>query len=674
MHLTTITGLVLAVQLLSGLPAWPAHGPLPKATPLESGLNQEELGKARDYALSGGGSGLILRHGKVVMSWGDPQKRYDLKSSTKSIGSLALGLAIMDGKVRLDDRARRHHPEVGLPLNSNRVDWLDSITLLQLASQTAGFEKPGGYTRLLFEPGTRWDYSDSGPNWLAECLTLVWKRDLEEVLFERLFTPLGISRADLVWRKNAYRPERLEGVNRREFGSGIHANVEAMARLGLLMLRQGEWQGRRLLPADFCRTAPRTPAGQAQLPVLHPETYGRAASHYGLLWWNNDDATLAGVPRDAFWSWGLYDSLIVVIPSLDLVAARAGDSWKRTPAADHYAVLRPFLGPLVRAVGKGGPAVAPPYPPSPTVERIQWSPEVIRLANGSDNWPITWADDDALYTAYGDGKGFEPFVDEKLSLGLARVTRIPPDIKGEIIRSATFEARGDGEAGRKASGFLCVDGVLWVVVRNAGNSQLGWSTDHGSTWEWAGWRFRESFGCPTFLNFGRDYHGARDGYVYLFSPDSPGAYVPADSYVLARVPKERIKEELAWEFFVRADAGTATWSRDIKQRGPVFLNPGNCYRCGITYHPALRRYLWVQVLPHSRHPQGPRFQGGLGVYDAPEPWGPWTTVFYAAEWDMGPGETASFPAKWMSPDGKTLYLVFSGNDCFSVRKGELKLR
>lgn len=49
-------------------------------------------------------------------------------------------------------------------------------------------------------------------------------------------------------------------------------------------------------------------------------------------------------------SWGLYDSLIVVIPSLDIVVARAGQSWKRN-SAGHYDVLQPFLGPITASVG-----------------------------------------------------------------------------------------------------------------------------------------------------------------------------------------------------------------------------------------------------------------------------------------------------------------------------------
>src|SRR6185503_18846830 len=125
----------------------------------------------------------------------------------------------------------------------------------------------------------------------------------------------------------------------------------------------------------------------------------------------------------------------------------------------------------------------------------------------------------------------------------------------------------------------------------------------------------------------------------------------------------------AYEFLVAYTAtGQPVWSQRQGSLADVFDNPGKCYRGGVTYNAALKRYLWCQILPTSKHPQGPRFQGGFGVYDAPEPWGPWTTVFYTDEWDVGPGETNSFPTKWMSADGKTLHLVFSGDDHFSVRQ------
>ena len=326
------------------LPTWT------KAKPSDVGMDEAQLQKAKTYALTGGGSGYIIRHGKLVMSWGSPSSRYGLKSTTKSIGVTALGLAIADGKIALQDKVTKHHPNVGVPPEANaKTGWIDKMTIHHLATQTAGFEKPGGYTKLIFEPGTKWSSSDGGPNWLAECVTLKYKRDVAELLFERVFTPLGITDKDLTWRRNSYRDAKIDGVMRREFGSGISANVDAMARIGYLYLREGSWNGKQILPKVFVREASQTSKALVGLPEVDAKRFGNASDHYGLLWWNNNDGTLKDVPRDAYWSWGLYDSLIVVIPSLDIVAARAGRSWKRGWSG-HYDVLKPFLAPIAASV------------------------------------------------------------------------------------------------------------------------------------------------------------------------------------------------------------------------------------------------------------------------------------------------------------------------------------
>jgi len=307
------------------------------------------------------------------------------------------------------------------------------------------------------------------------------------------------------------------------------------------------------------------------------------------------------------------------------------------------------------------------------IKEILWAPPetILRRAKGSDNWPMTWADDDWLYTAYGDGNGFEPRLKEKLSLGLARVRDNPPEVVAENLRAPTLEQKGDGARGKKASGLLMVDGVLYLWARNAGNAHLAWSADHGARWTWADWKLTTSFGCPTFLNYGRNYEGARDEFVYVYSHDSDSAYQRADRMVLARAAKNRLREQAAYEFFQELDAqGRPVWTTDVTRRGAVLTSPDRCYRSSVSYNAGLRRYLWVQ----TGLGEDTRFGGGLAIYDAPEPWGPWTTVFATDAWDVGPGETASFPTKWISPDGCTLYLVFSGDDCFSIRHATLKLR
>lgn len=304
---------------------------------------------------------------------------------------------------------------------------------------------------------------------------------------------------------------------------------------------------------------------------------------------------------------------------------------------------------------------------------IEWAPAetIVRRAKGSDNWPITWADDGHLYTAYGDGWGFEPRTKKKLSLGPARVVGDPPDFRGENIRSQSAEQYGGGSSGKKASGMLMIDGVLYMLVRNAGNSQLAWSTDRGQNWQWSDWKFQTSFGCPTFVNFGKNYAGARDKFVYVVSFDSESAYKPADAFVLARVAKTQLTRREEYEFFTgMKDNGQPTWHRDVDRRRPVLSKPKQCYRSGISYNAPLRQYLWAQIIPGG----DTRFAGGLSVFASPEPWGPWREIYRAKKWDVGPGESASFPTKWMSDDGRTVHLVFSGEDCFSVRRAELVLK
>ena len=84
-----------------------------KATASEVGLATAPLQQAKEYALTGGGAGMIIRKGKLVLAWGDQAKLYDLKSTSKSIGVTALAIAIADKKIGLDDKARDHHPTLG---------------------------------------------------------------------------------------------------------------------------------------------------------------------------------------------------------------------------------------------------------------------------------------------------------------------------------------------------------------------------------------------------------------------------------------------------------------------------------------------------------------------------------------------------------------------------------
>ncbi len=323
-------------------------------------------------------------------------------------------------------------------------------------------------------------------------------------------------------------------------------------------------------------------------------------------------------------------------------------------------------------------ASAVPYPASPVIKAFSVEPQRLSLGDG-DNWPITWADDGDLYTVYCDGKGFGGG-SGSTSMSLAKITGSPPNIKGENIASATGHKTGGGAEGRKASGLLMVDGVLFMWVRNlkkdGTGSSLAWSKDHAQTWTWAEWSFTD-IGYPVWMNAGRHYAAARDQYAYLYSPDTPSAYKTVDHILLARVPKDKMAHKDAYEFFAGLDGGgKPRWSTDFQASQPVFTEPGHCYRPEVIYNPGLKRYLLCTATSGSKQWCGTE-EKYLGIFDAPTPWGPWTVVKRIGDWG---GEENRFqpriPAKWISQDGKSIYLLYScfpkGPYKFNVQRCTLK--
>jgi hypothetical protein len=225
-----------------------------------------------------------------------------------------------------------------------------------------------------------------------------------------------------------------------------------------------------------------------------------------------------------------------------------------------------------------------------------------------------------------------------------------------------------------------VDGVLYLFVRNYivegsyRHSRLAWSRNRGKNWQWADWYFSETFGCPDFVQYGPDYKGARDGFVYVVSQANDDAYAFSPDMVMARVPKGRVAERGAYEFFAGSGPdGEPRWSHDIARRRPVFTDARGTQRISLAYNAALRRYFLTSS--HETGVAGPH-NASLGVFDAAEPWGPWTTVYYDDHWS-GNDRTYhhKFPTKWMSPDGRSMWLLFSGlgggNYAFCLRRATM---
>jgi len=329
-----------------------------------------------------------------------------------------------------------------------------------------------------------------------------------------------------------------------------------------------------------------------------------------------------------------------------------------------------------------------PYPDSEAITEIEFDwPTHVSLAPGSDNWPVTWADDDHQYTSFGDGGGFGGTNSNgRVSLGFSRVTGDADSYSGRNVWGGV-NAASPATFGGKSYGMISIRGVLyaWVGPGSGTDSfveaRLHRSTNKGRSWTAASWAFAGAEGIimPTILNFGRDYAGARDDFVYHYfirrqgNPEALGIHRPG-MIDLVRVPKDRLMERGAYEFWTGVDdRDRPLWSANIRDRRPVFEDPdGVGWTVSVSYNRGLRRYLLA-----TEH--GYTMRGRLGLFDAPTPWGPWTTVLYARQFGAGHVEDSTFfwnfSNKWASADGRDFVLVFTGvrsNDAWNTVEGRFE--
>lgn len=349
-----------------------------------------------------------------------------------------------------------------------------------------------------------------------------------------------------------------------------------------------------------------------------------------------------------------------------------------------------FVG-LARATEEGASAWRSPYPPSDVIAGVTFDDRSARTeAPGSDIWPITWAADDMLYTAWGDGGGFGGNnVLGRVLLGVARIEGGRNDYRGMNLAGG-FGAPHPPPFGGKSEGILAVGNTLYLWRDGDASSleyfkfiELWRSDDRGVTWRPTGVRFSKNEGdfpeddagifAPAFCQFGRGYEGARDEFVYIYAPDiiDPSHWrvrVPGRINLL-RVPRVSIAVKDAYEFFAGCDAhGQPRWTPAAGSRRPVWEDPINgTHRIAVSFNPGLRRYLLTTITVDRT--------GWMSIYDAPEPWGPWTHVHTEHNPERWGRLTIifTFVNKWLSADGLSFVLVHTRNDHWSSIEGRFRL-
>ncbi|MFC3124670.1 serine hydrolase domain-containing protein [Pseudoroseomonas globiformis] len=275
----------------------------------------------------GAPNGMILRHGRRVGSWGDTRQADMTFSVAKSYLALLAGLALGDGLIRdLDEPVSGSVADPAFQGERNgAVTWR---MLLQQTSEWEGslFGKaeridrgrdlkregsgPKGIDRPMREPGTYWEYNDVRVNALSLALLHRFRRPLPEIWAERVMAPLG-GGGDFRWE--GYRTSFVDIDGRQiqsvsgggHWGGGVITHAEDQALVGQLMLQDGMWNGRRVLPEGWV-AACTTPC------ALNPD--------YGLLWWLNGQGRHPGASRESFFAQGAGGNTIWIDPGHGIVA------------------------------------------------------------------------------------------------------------------------------------------------------------------------------------------------------------------------------------------------------------------------------------------------------------------------------------------------------------------
>ncbi len=234
---------------------------LPRVAPEQTGVRSEQVVAFFDSLMAFPEteihSVIVMRHGKVIGEIHPaPFKAeygHTLFSCSKTFTSAAVGIAIGEHRLKLTDRLATFFPEY---LPKDVGEWLSDITIEDLLTMRSGFvafdkvrSEHLDWIRTYLnhpmnaKPGTKFQYDSLDTYLLSAIIQKVTGVTLLEYLKPRLFEPLRIDRVK--WEVSP------EGVNTG--GWGLYLQSESLAKFGQLLLQQGAWEGRQLIPAEWVK-------------------------------------------------------------------------------------------------------------------------------------------------------------------------------------------------------------------------------------------------------------------------------------------------------------------------------------------------------------------------------------------------------------------------------------
>ena len=309
--------IALLALLLIAPPAF-AGDPLPRSTPEAQGVSSDAVRafiEAADKQINTFHSVVLVRHGHVIAeAYWAPEAAdvpHVLWSLSKSFTSTAVGLAIDEGKLSLEDPVLKFFPDLAPAEPSEN---LKAMTVRDLLTMSCGHDtepkfavETGPSVKAFLaqpvphKPGTFFKYNTPGTYMLSAIVTKVTGKTVLEYLKPRLFAPLGIE--DPRWDASA------EGYS---FGGyGLFLRTNDIAKFGLLYLQKGKWNKKQLIPEKWVEQA--TSKQVSNEKASHAKMGDDWQQGYGYQFWQCTHNAYRGDGKDG--------QLCVVLPEHDAVLA-----------------------------------------------------------------------------------------------------------------------------------------------------------------------------------------------------------------------------------------------------------------------------------------------------------------------------------------------------------------
>ena len=289
------------------------------ADPTQAGFSLRGLQEVVDYTRTLKTTGMVVVvDGKILMEYGNVTELSYLASARKSVLSMLYGKYVANGTIKLNKTLG----ELKIKYHSELTPQEQEATIEDLLNTSSGVYLPASNFSGVNEPlpergskkhGEYWFYNNWDFNVLGTIFEQETKQDIYDALEKDLAIPIQMQDFD---RK----AQEKSGDAEQSIHLAYHIwlSTRDMARLGYLMLRNGKWNDKQLIPEDWVK---KSTSALTPMEKLNPAGANRGWFGYGYLWWVFTGPKAIGPYEGGYTAMGAYGQYIAVFPKVNMVIA-----------------------------------------------------------------------------------------------------------------------------------------------------------------------------------------------------------------------------------------------------------------------------------------------------------------------------------------------------------------